>query len=133
MDRCASSRSSACACAGRGRPRTRSADVYLAPTPTRWSAPRPDGPPRRGSTPGRPGFHLDEVLTKGQPVAVTYNDIAGSLQATEIKAIPTAAAAKAAEKRSDGVVKAIGSDWIIINGHSGGGASFEQTLKIDPK
>jgi hypothetical protein len=82
---------------------------------------------------GRAGVHLDEVLTKGQPVAVTYNDLAGSLHATEIKAIPAAGAAKAAEKRSDGVVKAIGSDWITIHGSSGGGASFEQTLTIDPK
>ena len=32
-----------------------------------------------------------------------------------------------------GVVKAMGSDWITINGKSGGGASFEQTLKIDAK
>jgi hypothetical protein len=81
----------------------------------------------------RAGVHLDEVLTKGQPVAVTYNDLAGSLHATEIKAIPMAGAARAPEKRSDGVVQAIGSDWITIHGSSGGGASFEQTLKIDPK
>ena len=35
--------------------------------------------------------------------------------------------------RSNGVVKAIGSDWLTISGRSGGGASFEQTLKIDAK
>jgi hypothetical protein len=87
----------------------------------------------RAAVRGRAGVHIDEVLTKGQSVAVTYNDIAGSLQATEIKAIPTAGAAKAAEKRSAGVVKAIGSEWITIQGNSGGGASFEQTLKIDAK
>jgi hypothetical protein len=88
---------------------------------------------KRAALHGRAGVHLDEVLTKGQPVAVTYNDIAGSLQATEIKAIPTAGAAKAEERRSEGVVKAMGGDWITINGKSGGGASFEQTLKIDAK
>jgi len=88
----------------------------------------------RAAVRGRAGVHIDEVLTQGQPVAVTYNDIAGSLQATEIKAIPRAGgAAKAAEKRSEGVVKAMGGDWITINGKSGGGASFEQTLTIDPK
>jgi uncharacterized protein DUF5666 len=87
----------------------------------------------RAAARGKPGVHLDEVLTKGQPVAVTYKDIAGSLQATEIKAIAKAGAAKAAERRSDGVIKAIGGDWITINGKSGGGASFEQTLKIDAK
>jgi len=87
----------------------------------------------RAAVRGRAGVHIDEVLTKGQPVAVTYNDIAGSLQATEIKAIPSAGTAKAAELRSNGIVKAIGGDWITINGKSGGGASFEQTLKIDAK
>ena len=33
-------------------------------------------------------------------------------------------------KESDGVVKAMGADWITINGRGGGGASFEQTFKI---
>jgi hypothetical protein len=87
----------------------------------------------RAAIGGKPGIHIDEILKTGQSVAVTYNDKSGALQATEIKAIPKAGAAKAAELRSNGVVKAIGSDWITISGKSGGGASFEQTLKIDAK
>jgi hypothetical protein len=34
--------------------------------------------------------------------------------------------------RSDGVVKAIGPDWITISGKAGSGSTFEQTFKIDP-
>jgi hypothetical protein len=87
----------------------------------------------RAAVTGKPGVHIDELLKTGQSVAVTYTDMAGALQATEIRAIPKAGPAKAAELRSTGVVKAIGSDWITISGKSGGGASFEQTLKIDAK
>jgi hypothetical protein len=87
----------------------------------------------RAALSGKAGVHIDEVLKTGQSVAVTYNDMAGALQATEIKAILKADTAKAAEMRSNGVVKAIGNDWITISGKSGGGASFEQTLKIDAK
>jgi len=84
---------------------------------------------------GRPGIHLKEVLTMGQPVAITYNDEAGVLHATAIRSIPKApgvAASADAALRSNGTVKAMGGDWITINGSSGGGASFEQTFKIDP-
>jgi hypothetical protein len=89
----------------------------------------------RAAATGKPGPHLDELLQTGQAVAVTYNDMAGTLHATEIKAIPKAATSTAdarAETKSAGVVKAIGADWITINGRSSRGASFEQTFKIDP-
>jgi hypothetical protein len=88
----------------------------------------------RAAATGKPGPHLDELLQTGQAVAVTYNDMAGTLHATEIKAIPRASASGAnaqAEKRSDGVVKSIGANSITINGHGGGGSTFEQTFKID--
>ncbi len=78
---------------------------------------------------GKSGVHIDEVLKPGQWVAVTYHDMDGSFQATAIRAIPT----PSSNLQSTGVVKAIGTDWITINGKSGGGASFEQTLKIDSK
>ena len=81
---------------------------------------------------GKPSVHIDEVLKPGQWVAVSYNDMNGTLRATEIKAIPKPGA-PSTTLHSNGVVKAIGSDWITINGKSGGGASFEQTLKIDAK
>ena len=83
---------------------------------------------------GKPGPRLIDVLQPGQTVAVTYSDLAGSLHASEIKAIPKVGTTDAsAEMRSAGVVKSIGADWITINGKSGGGASFEQTFKVDPK
>jgi hypothetical protein len=90
---------------------------------------------RRAVAAGKPGPHLDQVLQAGQSVAVTYNDMAGTLHATDIKAVPKAGASNVSAKaamKSSGVVKSIGLDWITINGHSGGGSSFEQTFKIDP-
>lgn len=89
----------------------------------------------RAAVAGKPGPHLDELLQTGQAVAVTYNNTAGTLHATEIKAIPKAAAVPASAKSeliSAGFVKAIGPDWITINGRSGGGSTFEQTFRLDP-
>ena len=88
----------------------------------------------RAAAAGKSGPHLDELLQTGQSVAVTYNDMAGALHATEIKAILKAAPSSAsadASKTSAGVVKSMGADWITINGSGGGGSSFEQTFKID--
>ena len=83
---------------------------------------------------GKPGVHLDELLTMGQPVAVTYTDSGGTLHATAIRSIPKAPAPQSANAamKTTGIVKSMGADWITINGRSGGGASFEQTFKIDP-
>jgi hypothetical protein len=83
---------------------------------------------------GKPGPHLSDVLQPGQAVAVTYSNMAGSFRASAIKAIPKASANTnpAPDLRSTGVVKATGADWITINGTTGGGASFEQTFKLDP-
>ena len=82
---------------------------------------------------GKTGPHLADVLRTGQAVAVTYSDMAGSYHASDITAIPKAPKPDANDdKRSNGIVKALGPDWITINGRSGGGASFEQTFKIDP-
>jgi hypothetical protein len=83
---------------------------------------------------GKPGPGLADVLQPGQAVAVTYSDMAGSLRASDIKAIAKSDVPDAASSmRAAGVVKSIGADWITINGRSGGGASFEQTFKVDPK
>ena len=79
---------------------------------------------------GKPGPHLAELLKAGQAVAVTYSDMAGNFHASDIKAIP-----KRAERRTRtlaasnpiGVVKAIGPDWITINGSSGG----QRVLRAD--
>lgn len=83
---------------------------------------------------GKPGPTLDEMLHTGQAVAVTYHDLAGTLHATDIKAIPKSGAATASANgtmRSSGVVKAIGADWITIHGNGGSGATFDQTFKVD--
>ena len=90
---------------------------------------------RRAVAAGKPGPNLAQVLQTGQSVAVTYHDMAGTLHATDIKAVAKAGASNTSAKAamtSSGVVKSIGADWITINGHSGGGSSFEQTFKIDP-
>jgi len=86
----------------------------------------------RAAATGKPGPKIDEVLQTGQTVAVTYSDMAGTLHATEIKAIPKSGAANAnGSMRSSGVVKSMGGDWITIHGNSGSGATFDQTFKID--
>jgi hypothetical protein len=89
----------------------------------------------RAAAAGKPGPHLNEVLSAGQAVAVTYNDMAGALHATEIKAISKAAAVSNASAnaamKSTGVVKSIGADWITISGRTGA-ATFDQTFKIAP-
>ncbi len=88
----------------------------------------------RAAASGRPGPHLDELLTTGQRVAVTYNSRAGTSHATMIRAIPKIPASTTdVSLKSDGVVKAIGPDWITINGRAGGAATFEQTFKIDKR
>ena len=83
---------------------------------------------------GKPGPHLEELIKAGQSVAVTYTGTPGSLHATSIKAIPrvpSATEAADAMKHSEGMVKAMGADWITISGKGGGGSTFEQTFKID--
>jgi uncharacterized protein DUF5666 len=88
----------------------------------------------RAAAAGKPGVHLEELLKTGQTVAVTYSEVAGALQAREIKAIASAAATTGtaeAEMRSVGVVKSIGADSLTVTGSGGGGASFVQTFKID--
>ena len=85
----------------------------------------------RAAAAGKSGPHLDELLKTGQSVTVTYKDMSGALHATAITTVPKPSSPKP-DMRSAGVVKAIGGDWITINGRSGGGASFEQTFTIDP-
>ena len=83
---------------------------------------------------GKPGPHLEELIKTGQPVTVTYTGTPGSLHATTIKAVrtvPGATAAGDASMMSEGIVKAMGADWITVSGKSGGGSTFEQTFKID--
>ena len=81
---------------------------------------------------GKPGVHIDEVLKPGQAVAVTYHDMDGVVPGDGYQGDSQRPSSEHAGSPT-GVVKAIGTDWITINGKSGGGASFEQTLKIDSK
>jgi Domain of unknown function (DUF5666) len=87
----------------------------------------------RAAASGAAGPHLAELIKAGQPVAVTYTGAPGSLHATTIKAVPQVASTAPADAtlRSEGVVKAMGSDWITISGKGGSGSTFEQTFKID--
>lgn len=87
----------------------------------------------RAAATGKPGPNLADVLSTGQAVAVTYNDMAGTLHATEIKAIAKASASNANpdSMRSNGVVTSKGGDWLTIHGSSGSGATFDQTFKVD--
>jgi uncharacterized protein DUF5666 len=82
---------------------------------------------------GKPGPHLEELIKTGQPVAVTYTGTPGSLHATAVKAVPRVPAAATtadASMHSEGIVKAMGADWITVSGKGGGGSTFEQTFKI---
>lgn len=86
----------------------------------------------RATVSGKSGPHLNDVLKVGQAVAVTYDGMAGSLHATRIQAIANASVSNGhAAMRSEGVVQSVGTDTIIINGSSLGGATFEQTFMID--
>ena len=83
---------------------------------------------------GKPGPKLSDVLTVGQPVAVSYLSASGATpRASMIRAVPsvgTSGAVAADELRSIGTVKSLGANSITIVGGSGGGASFEQTFQI---
>jgi hypothetical protein len=79
---------------------------------------------------GKAGAHLDALLQPGQTVDVSYHDMGGSFVASAITAIPQPPSEPTSMK-SAGIVKSIRAEWITINGHSGGGAAFEQTFKID--
>jgi len=83
---------------------------------------------------GKAGPQLSDVLKVGQPVAVTYRDVAGKPYASHIKAIANAGNAgdSTSEMRSTGTVKAIAGDSITILGSVGGGGSFTQTFVVSP-
>ena len=82
---------------------------------------------------GKPGPKLSDVLSIGQPVAITYRATTGTPRASMVRAVPSVSdggSVTAAEMRSAGTVKSLGHDSITIVGGSGGGASFEQTFLI---
>lgn len=89
---------------------------------------------RRLAAAGKPGPALTDILTIGQPVAVTYLKTPGAApHASMIRAIAsvgTTGSVTAPEMRSSGTVKSLGAHSITIVGGSGGGASFEQTFQI---
>jgi hypothetical protein len=90
---------------------------------------------RQATADGKPGLRLSELLTVGQPVAVTYRDTAGKPYASHIRAIAGVAntggsVEAASEMRSMGTVKAIGGDSITIVGAAGRNGSFAQTFVV---
>lgn len=92
---------------------------------------------RQAEAVGRPGPKLGDVLRVGQGVAVTYHEMNGVLQASHVRAVPSAAAgngstsAEPASLMSSGIVQSIGANSITIAGAGGGGASFTQTFVVD--
>jgi hypothetical protein len=83
---------------------------------------------------GKPGPTLADVLSIGQPVAVSYRAASGMPRASIVRAVPSISnggSVTAAEMRSTGIVKELGPDSITIVG--GGGASFTQTFRISAK
>jgi len=82
---------------------------------------------------GKPGPRLADILTVGQPVAVSYRSAAGTPRASVVRVVPRVAnggSVTTAEMRSIGTVKSLAADSITIAGGSGAGASFTQTFRI---
>ena len=94
---------------------------------------------RQAQAAGQAGPKLSEVVKVGQPVAVSYHEVGGSLHAARIRAIASvpsgagagAGAAAAGAKTANGTVKTITPTSMTITGSSGSGATFTQTFTID--
>lgn len=82
---------------------------------------------------GKPGPGLADILTVGQPVAVSYRSAAGTPRASLVRVVPrvvNGGSVTTPEMRSIGTVKSLAADSITIVGGSGAGASFTQTFRI---
>jgi hypothetical protein len=89
---------------------------------------------REAQKAGQPGAKLSDVVKVGQPVEVSYHDMAGKLHAARIRAVSAAAVTTAettTDKMSNGTVKSIVANSMTISGSGGGGATFTQTFAID--
>jgi hypothetical protein len=92
---------------------------------------------RKAQAAGQPGPKLSEVVKVGQPVAVSYHEMGGSLHASRIRAISSVPGAAGAvsgpggTKTANGTVKSITPTSMTITGSSGSGATFTQTFTID--
>jgi uncharacterized protein DUF5666 len=90
---------------------------------------------RAAQAKGHAGPKLGEVITVGQAVAVTYNEIDGVLHASVVRAISAiesdGGSAEPASMTASGTVRSIGANSLTINGAGGGGATFTQTFVID--
>ena len=90
---------------------------------------------RAAQATGKTGIKLDEVLTVGQGVAVTYHEVNGQLHASVIRAVYAGVGdseeAAADSMTAAGTVQSIGANTLTIAGGSGGGATFTQTFVID--
>jgi hypothetical protein len=97
---------------------------------------------RQAQAAGQPGPKLSEVVKVGQPIAVSYHEMGGSLHASRIRAIASVpggagatatagAAAAGGAKTATGTVKSVTPTSMTITGSSGSGATFSQTFTID--
>jgi len=90
---------------------------------------------KKAQAAGQPGPKLSDVVKVGQPVAVSYRDMGGTLHASRIRAIASVGAAGGGAatdtKTANGTVKSIAGTSMTISGSSGSGATFTQTFSID--
>jgi hypothetical protein len=90
---------------------------------------------KKAQAAGQPGPKLSEVMKVGQPVAVSYTDMGGTLHATRLRAIASVGASGGGvatdTKTANGTVKSIAATSMTISGSSGSGATFTQTFNID--
>lgn len=87
---------------------------------------------RAATDAGAVGPKLADVIKVGQPVSVSYHDMAGKMHAASITAVSSVGTDPAAAKSSRGTVESVSGSSMTINGSSGGGAKFTQTFTIDP-
>jgi len=90
---------------------------------------------KKAQAAGQPGPKLSDVVKVGQPVAVSYRDMGGTLHASRIRAIASVGAAGGGAatdtKTANGTGKSIAGTSMTISGSSGSGATFTQTFSID--
>jgi hypothetical protein len=115
--------------------------LFAIDSKTSIEAPGAGTKQRAAEAAGKPGPMLADVVKVGQPVAVTYYDTNGALQASKVRAISTvpsgpssgSAPGEPHSLTSNGQVAAVAERSITISGNGGGGATFRQTFTIDDR
>jgi hypothetical protein len=114
---------------------------FVVDAKTKVEAPGAGTATRRAEAAGKPGVKLTDVIKMGDAVEVSYHDMAGKMQASEIRKVTavgssassSASSTTADSKSSSGKVTAISPTSMTISGSKGAGATFTQTFVIDAK